>query len=295
LVYIVVIGWAFFLAALYNKLRQTGTQSFVRRRLAIGAAVCLFAVLAAIHIAHGLDWRRAFAENRRLIGEMAAFAGGQPADARYAVLAWPFRHGVALSNRPDTAAKALSILAGIPAAQSDGLLAPDAPRGTFTFEVVEKWQERRRRPGLKLRIGRIEAVERRLWVGRDIEQWQPWQNAQLAHQRSDGARDYWFLDRSAGLLSPALDMGGGYYSIQLRYEPVRLYWGFVMWRDGPEGFDPARMAPLKPLGRLGRQTQVACPGRLRFLHHLLFLPSQSRCVLTLRSIELARFEIAPLL
>jgi hypothetical protein len=287
LVYIVVVGWALFVGGVLDALVCRSRTNKARNAISMVTVLVIFALLPSDRSA---DWRRSFEENRRLVNETVEVIKNQPAETRFAILSWPERFGVALSNRLDSAAKAAATLAGIEPHRIDALLAPDAPRGTITFKAAEDPNTRE----IRLNVGRVETVQVWSWAGDRLDQWRPWGNARLAHLRSDGSRDYDFDDREAGLVSPELSGQRGYYSILVCYHPARLYWGFVMWRGPREPFDSSRIATLSPLVRLGEDARLACPGNLSRLGEVLFLPATDRATLTVRSIEIARFDIAPL-
>ena len=286
LVYIVAVGWSLFLGGVFDRVVGAGRTAQVRRMagLVIGLAVGIPLVIAQLRT--GADWRESFGQNRRLIGEMVEIVVKQPPDSRFAVLHWPLRFGAALSNRPDSAAKAVSTLAGIEPLRIDSLLAPDASTGTITFTVTDD---------TRLSAGRVdERVARWQWSGNRLEEWQPWGNARLSHIRSDGSRDYEFPTANDGLLSPDFAGPNGYYSVALCYQPVRRDQGFVMWCGPGEFFEPSRMVTLRETARLGREVRLANPGWLSMPNRMLFLPAVKSGIVTVRSIEIAQFTIAPL-
>ena len=284
LVYIVVVGWALFVGGTFEGLVRRGRTARARRAIGLITALAIAAPLAATHVRYSANWRRSFAENRRLVAEMVETAAKQPTADRFAILTWPQRFGVATSNRLETAAKALSTLAGIAPERVDALLAPDAPPGTLTFEVEED---------LVLRVGRVEDVESWHWSGNRLEQWSPWGQARLLQAGDDGTRDYHFEHREAGLVSPDIAGRAGYYSVQIRYRPTRRYRRFIMWRGPGESFEPPRTATLQGLKRLGAEARLANLDGPSGLQGVLFLPAIARGTITVHSIEIARFEIGP--
>jgi len=283
LVYVAVVGWALFLGGAFDRLIAMGRTARVRRVIAWMGALVL-ALLIAAQIAHTRDWRASFQRNHRLVAEALEIVNAQPPDTHFAVLGWPRRFGVALSNRPDSAAKAIATLAGIAPHRMDGLLAPDVSTGTMTFSVTQD---------LRLSIGRVERADRQQWAGDRLEQWQPWGEAQLAHLRSDGSRDFALGNKDAGLVSPDLSGRTGFYSILVIYQPVRLHWGSVMWQETDDEWPPSRRAMLSPLARRGDHAELAEIGWVSLLRRVAFLPATGPGAVTIQAIEIARFEIAP--
>ena len=288
LVYIVAVGWVLFAGGVLDELLCRSRTNKTRNAILMAAVVVIFGSFKVASDCSA-DWRRSFDENRRLVNETVEIIRSQPAETHFAILKWPDRFGVALSNRLDSAAKAAAALAGIEPRRIDALLAPDARRGTITIKATEDSKTGENR----LDAGRVEAVQVWSWAGDRLEQWRPSGNARLAHLRSEGSRDYDFDDREAGLASPELSGQRGYYSILVCYRPARLYWGFVMWRGPREPFEPSRMATFSPLARLGEDARLANPGNLSGLGEVLFLPAADRGTVTVRWIEIARFEIVP--
>jgi hypothetical protein len=284
LVYIVAVGWAMFLGAVAQALVRLGPTR--KARLAIGVAVALTLAipLTAIQQRSLADWRESFDQNRRLVAEMVEIADAQPLDGRFAILDWPRRFGVALSNRPDSAAKAVSTLAAIGPHRVDGLLSPDASTGTITFTVVQ---------GGRLSVGCIERVERWQWSGDGLDQWQPQGEIQRSHIRSDGSRDYVCDGRDAALAGPDLAGRSGFYSAFVVYHPARLHWGFIMWKESDEDDPAAHIVTLSPLARRGEDARLANLGWLSQLRKVFFVPAVGQGTVTVRAIEIARFDIAP--
>jgi len=284
LVYVVTAGWSLFLGQSLDALVGLGRNEKSQRAIGLVVAVVLAMPLVTAQLRYGADWRTSFDQNRRLVAEMAGIATKQSPGSRFAVLDWPLRFGVALSNRPDSAAKALSTLTGIESQRIDSLLAPDASSGTVTFTVTKAG---------RLSVGRVANIETRQWSGNRLDEWQPWGNARLAYVRSDGSRDYEVEDNNAGLVSPAIGTGTGYYSISVRYQSTRQGRAFVMWHGPGESFDATRLAILRKLPRLANEAKLANPGWVSGLNRVLFVPAIARGTVTVRSIEIARFDVRP--
>jgi len=284
LVYMAAIGLSLYLGGVLDAIVAKARTPKTHRALGAVLAVGVGLPLLAAQQRNCADWRRSFRENRRLVGEMVEAARREPSARRFAILDWPRHFGASQSNRPETAAKALSILAGIEQERIDPCLAPDSPVGTLTFTVGKD---------LVLRRGRVEKAQRWEWSGEALAKWRPSGRARLVHTRSDGSLDYVFEDRGAGLACEELGGATGYYSVLVCYKPSRPEWGFVMWRSTSEHYDPQRMVVFHPLPRLGEDARVAAPGWLGDLEGLLFLPAVEGETITLRRIEVARFEIAP--
>ena len=295
LVYLTMVGWALFLGGVFDALVRAGQTASTRRAIGVIVAVVVGGPLLVTLALRSNDWHRSFIQNHRLVSQMVATAAAQPAAAHYAVLDWPLQFGMALSNRPDTAAKALSMLAGIHPSQVDRILAPDAPSSTITFEPVDLPRPHGRSAGKTLRVGRATRLQTWQWSGDRLEPWHLWQKARLVQTRPDGSRDYAFDDPGDGLAGPELAGSSGAYTILICYQPLHLDRGAVMWREPDRGFQSSRTAILHPLPRLGSKGQVAYLGPLAGLQQLVFFPSSARGeLLTLHSLELARFDIQPL-
>jgi len=284
LVYVVTVGWALFLGGVFEALVRVGRSDKSRRVIGLVVALILAGALIAVQVRFGADWRESFNQNRRWIAKMVKVCTQQPPDSHFAILNWPVRFGLAHSNRPDSAAKALSTLTGIESPRVEALLAPEASTGTITFTVTG---DRR------LTVGRVEGVKTWRWSGDQLEQWQPSGNVRLAHIHTDGPRDYEFADEHAGLLSPELVASAGYYSVLVRYRPTRRDRGSVMWHGPGESFEISRMATLHQMGRYGNEAGLANPGWVWKINQFLVVPAVGRHTVTLHSIEIARFDIGP--
>lgn len=285
LVYIVVVGWALFLGGTFDALVRSARTAGMQRLVGATAAVVLAVPLVVAQQQNCGDWRRSFRANKRLVREMVETANRHPRAVRIAVLDWPPRFDAAQSNRHETAARALAMLSDIDKERIEARLSPDAPPGTITFAVD---------PSLRLHTGQVEGVERWVWSGSRLQEWRSRGNVRFEHERSTGARDYVFDDREAALLSPHLRGQTGYYSVLVRYWPIRRGRGFVMWR-GPDDtqFEAGRMAMLTIQPRLGDDANMANPGWLSALGDMLFFPVVDGGTVTVRSIEIARFDILP--
>lgn len=285
LIYVVVIGWVLFLGGIYDGLLNLGKTARDRRTIGVLATVGLFVPLVVANQFYCADWRTSYSINRRLVTEMADEVAAHPDADRFAVLNWPVRIGAADSNRVDSAARAIARMADAPTAQIEPLLAADSPEGTITFSVVE---DRWFRPGI------VKRTEEQVWAGAQVKAWEVQNQARLAQMRSDGSPDFWCESQGDGLLSPTLDGGSGFYSVQSDFRSVKNPPAQVMWSGPGKPFDRIRRAHFLILGRPNQNVRVANIGWASGLDRVLFLPCVVQDYVTVRSIRITRFQIGPL-
>ncbi|MCX8036100.1 MAG: hypothetical protein N3D11_03390 [Candidatus Sumerlaeia bacterium] len=284
-VYIVTIGWILLLSALLEKAMGTGQASRVRRSLAFAAAGLVALGLIAAQMNVMRDWRNMFRRNKAMVEKMVRVASQQPPGTQYAVMSWPWVMGTAMSNRLDSAAKALFTLTGIPGRYIDAGLSPDATTGTITFAGL---------PEGSLKAGRITSVERRLWSGAALEAWKPNGEIQFVGVSEDGAREYKIRGGIAEWVAPAIDCGPGVYCVLLNYQTEQSAPDALIWRETGHPPGTEQSALLLPIRRMGMECKMANTGMVEGLDHLAFRLMNNKQAFTLRLILLARFTIEPL-
>ncbi len=283
-VYNVTVGWILLFSALFEKTVGTERTHRARQGLALAAAgvVALILIAAQMHVVR--DWRNMFRRNKTMVEKMVKVAGQQPPGTHYAVMSWPWVMGVAMSNRLDSAAKALFTLTGIPSRYIDAGLSPDATTGTITFAGM---------PEGILKAGRITSAERRLWTGAALEEWKPSGAVRLVGVREDETREYEIRGGSAEWVAPALDLGPGVYSILLNYQTDRSDPDMLIWQDVGQPPGTEQSALLLPIRRMGTECKMANTGMVEGLDRLAFRLMNNKQRLELRLILLARFTIEP--
>jgi hypothetical protein len=328
LLYIVAVGWALVLGGFFDAALALAPTEPARRRAAIALAVAMLVPYAITQQVYCRDWRRSFEENDRFLKRMAEVARAEGPDGRFAILKWPNLCGVAGSNRPETAALALSILTGIDPKRiepqrTDALLAPDVPVGAIVFAVERDWQ---------LRMGRVRHVEGWQWLGEQLGQWEASDAVTPLHIRSDGAdqrrgptvkegaderssptvkegaderssptvkeggRQYEFHDSGGGLFSPQLAGQAGFYSVLvIRYREGERELDprggqIVYWPEG-DSLDFERPKPLARIPRIGKNAWLANLGWLPGLNQVVYMPCLNARRESIYMIQIACFEI----